>query len=53
MPDLGKYANAVLGSYAAAIGLIAILVVVSLWQSLRMRRALAELEAREKGLRDG
>lgn len=49
MPDLGKYANAVLGSYAASIGLIAVLVAWSLWRGAKMRRALAEAEARAAG----
>ena len=46
MPELGKYAGAVMGSYAASIGLIVALVVWSLWRAARMRRALAEVEAR-------
>lgn len=46
MPDLGKYAGAVLGSYAAAAVLIAVLVVVTLWQRKRIARALAEVEGR-------
>ena len=45
MPELGKYAGAVLGSYAAGIFLIAVLVAVSLWQSRGVRRALARAEA--------
>ncbi|SEN02467.1 heme exporter protein D [Pseudorhodobacter antarcticus] len=48
MPDLGKYADAVLGSYAVSLGLIAALVGFSLWQGVRMRRALAVAEARTK-----
>ena len=47
MPDLGKYAFAVLGSYGATIFLLAVLVGVSLWRSARMRRALREVEARQ------
>lgn len=46
MPDLGKYAAVVLGSYAAGIILIAGLVAVSLWQSRRMKRNLARSEGR-------
>ncbi len=46
IPELGKYAGAVLGSYAASIGLIVALVVWSLWQSAKVRRTLAEVEAR-------
>lgn len=48
MPDLGKYAVAVLGSYLATAVLIAALVALSLWQSARMKRALAEIEARQE-----
>jgi heme exporter protein CcmD len=52
MPDFGKYAFAVLGSYLAAALLIAALVGLTLWQSGRMKRALAEAEARQ-GKMDG
>ena len=47
MPDLGKYAFAVLGSYAATAVLIVGLVGLTLWQSARMKRALAEVEVRQ------
>ncbi|GHC14837.1 heme exporter protein D [Gemmobacter caeni] len=46
MPDLGKYAVPVLGSYAVAIGLIAAIVALSIWRSRRMKRALDAVEAR-------
>ena len=46
--DLGKYAGAVIGSYAASLALIAILVGLSLYRNMRSKRALAELEARVK-----
>ncbi|WP_050522671.1 heme exporter protein CcmD [Pseudorhodobacter wandonensis] len=46
MPELGKYAGAVLGSYAASLGLIVALVAWSLWRSAKVRRTLAEVEAR-------
>ena len=46
MPDLGKYAFAVLGSYAAGLVLIGLLVGLSLWQSRRVKRALAQAEER-------
>lgn len=52
MPDLGKYAVPVLGSYAVTAALLAVLVGLSLWQSARMKRALAEVEARQ-GKTDG
>ncbi|MFM2389810.1 MAG: heme exporter protein CcmD [Pseudomonadota bacterium] len=45
-PDLGKYAVPVLGSYAATLLLLAALVGLTLWRAARMRRALAEAEAR-------
>jgi heme exporter protein D len=48
MPDLGKYAGTVLGAYGAAIGLLVLLVVVTLWQGRRMKRALEAVETREK-----
>lgn len=44
MPDLGKYADAVLGSYAASL----LLIVVMVWWSLRRaRKVKAELDAME------
>ena len=46
MPDLGKYAFAVLGSYGVTVVLVVGLVVVSLVQGARVKRALAEVEAR-------
>ncbi len=52
MPDLGKYAVSVLGSYAVTAVLLAALVGLSLWQSAKMKRALAEVEARQ-GKTDG
>jgi heme exporter protein D len=54
MPDLGKYAFAVLASYGLSLGLIVGLVAVSLWQRGRVKRALDEVEARAgKGGSDG
>jgi heme exporter protein D len=46
MPELGKYAGYVLGSYAASIALIVALVAVSLWQSKRIKLQLDEAEKR-------
>lgn len=46
MPELGKYAGAVLGSYAASLALIVLVVGWSLWRAAKVRRALAEVEAR-------
>ena len=46
MPDLGRYAGTVLGAYGAAIALLVALVVLTLWQGARMKRALDQIEAR-------
>lgn len=47
MPDLGKYAFAVLSSYWASIGLIVALVGYTVFESRRVKRQLAEVEARQ------
>jgi heme exporter protein D len=52
MPDLGKYAFAVLASYGASVALLAAIVGASLWQRARVKAQLRELEARQEG-RDG
>ncbi len=46
MPELGKYADAVIWSYVASVVLLLALVALSWWQSARVKRALAEAEAR-------
>jgi heme exporter protein D len=46
MPDLGKYAFAVLASYGVTIGLVLALVVQTLWRGAKVKRALAEVESR-------
>lgn len=46
MPDLGKYADAVLSAYAISLAFIIGLVALSLWQSRQARMRLAEVEAR-------
>lgn len=48
MPDLGKYADAVLSAYGASILLLVALVGMSLWRGRRVRAALAEVETRQK-----
>lgn len=50
-PDLGKYAQAVLSSYAVSLTLLAVLVAMTLWRGRRARRALEEIE--QKGQGDG
>jgi heme exporter protein D len=47
MPDLGKYAFAVLASYGASVVLLVAIVAVTLWQGARIKRALAEVEERQ------
>lgn len=48
MPDLGKYADAVLSSYAVSLVLIVALVAWSLRAARKARAALNEAEARRK-----
>lgn len=50
MPELGKYAGAVLWSWAATLGLLAALILVT-W--LRARRSKAVLEAAEARAKSG
>ena len=52
MPDLGKYTGTVLGAYALSLALILGLVIWVGWRSARVKRALAEAEAR-RGRTDG
>ena len=52
MPDLGKYAEAVLSSYAASILLLVLLVVMTLWRGRRVRTEMERLE-QERMKRNG
>jgi len=47
VPNLGKYADAVLGAYSVSIALILALVALSLWRSAKVRAALREVEERQ------
>ncbi len=49
MPDLGKYAEAVLSSYIVSILLLVALVVMSLRASQKARAELQKLEDRRRG----
>lgn len=49
MPELGKYAGAILTSWGATLVLIALIVGVSWWQGARVKRKLDAAEARRKG----
>lgn len=48
MPELGKYAVAVLSSYAVSLGLILALVALTLWRARRVRADLEKVEERVK-----
>ncbi len=47
-PDLGKYAFTVLAAWGAGLALLLAVLLLSLWQGRRMKRALAEVEARKE-----
>lgn len=49
MPDLGKYADAVLSAYAVSLALLIGIVVLSLWSGRRARAELDEIEKGEQG----
>lgn len=51
MPDLGKYADAVLSAYAVSLVLIALLIWASLRRARKIRAELDEVEARAKSQR--
>ncbi len=46
MPDLGKYADAVLSSYAASILLLVVLVVFSVIRGRKVRAEMEKIEQR-------
>jgi heme exporter protein D len=48
MPDLGKYADVVLASYAVSLGLIIVLVAASVMRARKMKAQLEKIEARVK-----
>ena len=49
MPDLGKYADAVLAAYGVSLILIAAIVVVSVVKGRRIRAEMQAVEARGDG----
>ena len=49
MPDLGKYGETILTAYGATIILVAAIVVLSIVRARKVKRQLAELEARRNG----
>jgi len=48
MPDLGKYADAVLSSYAVSIALIVALVALSVLRARKVRAQLDDVEKRSR-----
>lgn len=48
MPELGKYAATVLSAYAISLSLLAAIVLLSLWQSRRMKHRLDAAEERRR-----
>ncbi|WP_372572991.1 heme exporter protein CcmD [Ruegeria jejuensis] len=46
MPDLGKYADAVLSSYALSLLMLVLLVALSLWRGRKVRAEMEKTEAR-------
>lgn len=53
IPDLGKYAEVVLGAYAVSLVLLIALVGLTFWRSAKVKAALSDIEARQKGARNG
>jgi len=51
MPDLGKYADAVLSAYAASLVLLLVIVVTTLIRGRKVRADMRKIEERAK--RDG
>ncbi len=48
MPELGKYAEAVLSSYAVSLLLLLVLTVASIRRARRVRKELQDFEGRAK-----
>ncbi|MEL7259386.1 MAG: heme exporter protein CcmD [Pseudomonadota bacterium] len=51
MPDLGKYADAVMSAYAVSLLLLMLLVIFSWRRAVRVKRDLEDIEG--KGQSDG
>jgi heme exporter protein D len=48
IPDLGKYAFAVLASYGVSAVVLGALIGASLWRGARLREALRRVEAQRE-----
>jgi len=46
LPDLGKYADAVLSAYSVSIALLVAIVAMSLWRGRRVRAEMQDAEKR-------
>ena len=53
MPDLARYAGTVIGAYVVTLALLGLIVAASWGRSVRVRRRLAEVEARMGRRGDG
>lgn len=53
MPELGKYVEVVLGSYAISLLLLAGLVGLTFWRGARAKSALQAIEERQGRSNDG
>ncbi len=48
MPDLGSYSGIVLGAYGISLVLLIGIVILSMWQSRRIKARLSEVESRRR-----
>ncbi|WP_323764327.1 heme exporter protein CcmD [Marinovum sp.] len=51
IPELGKYAGAVLSAYGVSLLLLALIIWASLWRARQVRAQLRDVEARLKAQR--
>lgn len=53
IPELGRHAGTVLAAYGVTLGLLAALVIASIWRARQMRDALSHVEREMKDGADG
>ena len=53
MPELDRYAGTVLAAYGVTLVLLGLIVAVSWWRSVWVRRRLGDVESRVRGRADG
>lgn len=51
IPDLGKYATEVLAAYGVSIALLVIIIALSMRRAAKVRKQLAEVEARRERIK--